>query len=139
MADEPLGLDTNALRALLNRDLAILAAIGSSELCLPAIVLNESIEGWSDQIRRCDSRHQEVRYAETVNRMCEAHELLRALPILRYTEAAQRVYAGLRHGRGNRSRNDLRIAAICIAHEVPLLTRNVRDFEDLPGLSVETW
>jgi len=34
---------------------------------------------------------------------------------------------------------DLKIAAICIAHDATLLTRNVRDFEAIPGLRVENW
>jgi predicted nucleic acid-binding protein len=34
---------------------------------------------------------------------------------------------------------DLKIAAICIAHDATLLTRNVGDFNGLDGLPVENW
>ena len=34
---------------------------------------------------------------------------------------------------------DLRIAAICIAHDLTLVTGNVRHFERVPGLRVENW
>ena len=34
---------------------------------------------------------------------------------------------------------DLKIAAICIAHDPLLLTRNLVDFEKVPGLQVENW
>ena len=34
---------------------------------------------------------------------------------------------------------DLKIAAICIAHHATLLTRNLADFEKVPGLRVENW
>ncbi len=34
---------------------------------------------------------------------------------------------------------DLRIAAICLAHDLTLVTGNVRHFERVPGLRVENW
>jgi tRNA(fMet)-specific endonuclease VapC len=35
--------------------------------------------------------------------------------------------------------SDLRIAAICLAHEFRLVSGNVRHFERVPGLRVENW
>ena len=34
---------------------------------------------------------------------------------------------------------DLQIAAICLAHDLTLVTGNVRHFERVPGLRVENW
>ena len=34
---------------------------------------------------------------------------------------------------------DLRIAAIALEHAGTLVTRNVRDFQRIPGLAVENW
>jgi predicted nucleic acid-binding protein len=33
----------------------------------------------------------------------------------------------------------LRIAAICVAHSATLISRNRRDFDQVPGLMVEYW
>jgi tRNA(fMet)-specific endonuclease VapC len=34
---------------------------------------------------------------------------------------------------------DLKIAAICLAHDATLLSRNLRDFEKVPDLRTENW
>ena len=34
---------------------------------------------------------------------------------------------------------DLKIAAVCVAHDALLRTRNLVDFEKVPGLRVENW
>ncbi len=34
---------------------------------------------------------------------------------------------------------DLKIAAITLAHDALLLTRNIADFERVPGLRAENW
>lgn len=34
---------------------------------------------------------------------------------------------------------DLKIASISLAHGATLLTRNLRDFEAMPGLRLEDW
>ncbi len=34
---------------------------------------------------------------------------------------------------------DLKIACICLAHDATLLTRNLTDFNPVPGLRIENW
>jgi tRNA(fMet)-specific endonuclease VapC len=38
-----------------------------------------------------------------------------------------------------RRRSDLLIACIALAHDATLVTRNVKDFRNIPGLRVEDW
>lgn len=63
--------------------------------------------------------------------------------ILEFDEDAARDYAQLRvdlEAEGQRLDDaDLRIAAICRAHDLTLVTGNVRHFERVPGLRVENW
>jgi tRNA(fMet)-specific endonuclease VapC len=35
--------------------------------------------------------------------------------------------------------SDLIIACICLAHDATLVTRNVKDFKNVPGLKIENW
>lgn len=38
-----------------------------------------------------------------------------------------------------KSTMDLKIAATCLVHDATLLTRNLADFKNIPGLRVENW
>lgn len=63
--------------------------------------------------------------------------------VVEFDEAAARAYAELRvelEAVGRRLDDaDLRIAAICVARDLTLVTGNVRHFERVPGLRVENW
>jgi tRNA(fMet)-specific endonuclease VapC len=63
--------------------------------------------------------------------------------ILEFDESAARAYAEIRvelEAAGQRLDDaDLRIASICIARDLTLVTGNVRHFERVPGLRVENW
>jgi tRNA(fMet)-specific endonuclease VapC len=56
--------------------------------------------------------------------------------ILPFDKAAARVYAEIPFRRGS---FDRLIAAQALALDVPLITRNAKDFADIPGLKVEDW
>ena len=74
------------------------------------------------------------------HRLEETEEDLRRFTILAVAPAARefdrlREYKKLKKiGRG-----DLLIAAITLAHQATLVTRNLKDFRLVPGLRVENW
>jgi tRNA(fMet)-specific endonuclease VapC len=47
--------------------------------------------------------------------------------------------AALRHARIRVGTQDLRIASIALAHNALLVSANLQDFEQVPGLRVEDW
>ncbi len=67
--------------------------------------------------------------------------LLAAFPVIAIDDLAARQFDSLRVLRRLRKigRPDLLIAAVALAHEAVLVTRNVRDFEQIPNLSLENW
>jgi tRNA(fMet)-specific endonuclease VapC len=58
------------------------------------------------------------------------------IPVLPFDEAAARVYATLPFKRGN---YDRLIAAHALQLGLTVITRNTKDFADVPGLKVENW
>jgi tRNA(fMet)-specific endonuclease VapC len=64
---------------------------------------------------------------------------LAAYPLLPYTAAAETQVQQWRAAKVRIGSQDLRIAAICIAHGAKLVTRNARDYTQVPGLNLEIW
>lgn len=71
--------------------------------------------------------------------MSENH--LRQVPILVVDAAAAAEFDRLRHQKKLKriGRADLLIAAITLAHRAKLVSRNLKDFRQVPGLRVENW
>ena len=83
-----------------------------------------------DRIRASGDREATtiVRFEEQMRgRLAVCH---RATAADKYVEAAKRLHDTL---------NDFRIAAIVLAHDAVLLTRNLSDFRRIPRLRAEDW
>ncbi|MBI2950288.1 MAG: type II toxin-antitoxin system VapC family toxin [Verrucomicrobia bacterium] len=59
--------------------------------------------------------------------------------ILPWTQGGANLLQGFRRQRIRIGSMDLRVASIVLAHEATLLTRNLADFRQVPGLRVENW
>ena len=71
--------------------------------------------------------------------MSDTIRFLSALPILPFTDTAARTYDQLRRAWPRRGRMDLRIAAIAMAFDAVLVTRNRSDFDAIDGLNIMDW
>jgi tRNA(fMet)-specific endonuclease VapC len=60
----------------------------------------------------------------------------RRIPVLTFDEAAAVVFQQLRRARLQIGAMDLKIAAIVLSRNASLLTRNLADFRQVPGLQV---
>lgn len=67
--------------------------------------------------------------------------LLRSFPVLPFDAPAMRAYRGILESAGYSRRKvmDRMIAATALVHDLALVTMNGRDYEDIPGLRLETW
>ncbi|WP_321797219.1 type II toxin-antitoxin system VapC family toxin [Caballeronia sp. J97] len=67
--------------------------------------------------------------------------LVELIEVAPFGEDAAAAYGPIRHASRQRNRGalDKLIAAHAVALGVPLVTNNVKDFENYPGLTVENW
>ena len=72
-------------------------------------------------------------------RLREAVRELSAYVILPYDEAAHGHFTQLKSLKIRVGTQDLRIAAIALAQDCALVTRNTQDFQDIPRLTLADW
>lgn len=80
-----------------------------------------------------------VLQSHAYKRLIETVMLLSEFNILQYDKKSQDIYQNFRNQRIRIGTQDLRIASIVLANKGILLTRNLRDFEKVPGLTIQDW
>ena len=79
---------------------------------------------------------RQVTYYERLAGLAGFFHRWRMLP---FDDAAAQEFKRLRHERIRIGTADLKIAAIALTYQGTLLTSNLRDFAQVPGLHVEDW
>ena len=77
--------------------------------------------------------------AHAYRRLAGAVKFLSRLQILIYDEAAIERFEAFRRQKLRIGRTDLRIAATVLGYDAILVTRNLADFKQVPGLRLEDW
>jgi tRNA(fMet)-specific endonuclease VapC len=100
------------------------------------VSFEEQMRGWLAFIARARTSSQQV----------NAYSKLRALledfntrPVVDFDDRSVREFERLARARLRVGMMDLKIAAIAIANDALLLSRNVSDFRRIPGLRIEDW
>jgi len=113
-----------------------LLQLSADEIAATIITAEEQIRGRLDVIRRNSTSPRQVpAYAALQTTL----HYFRQLPIIDFDQAAHDRFAALRQQRIRIGSQDLRIAAITLAVGGILVTRNQRDFGQVPGLTIEDW
>jgi tRNA(fMet)-specific endonuclease VapC len=113
-----------------------LEALPIDDVATSVITYEEQTRGWLSFVARAK------RVAEQVEayRRLESHlEYFKELLVVGFSEAAAVTFQRLRKERLRIGTMDLRIAAIALTLDATVLTRNLRDFEKVPGLRAEDW
>ena len=113
-----------------------LLQLESADVAVTIITAEEQLRGRLDSVRRHSTSPRQVQAYAALQ--ATLHYFQR-LPILDFSQAAYDRFVELRHRRIRIGSQDLRIAAITLSVGGILVTRNQRDFAQVPGLTLEDW
>lgn len=111
----------------------------STSKAVPIVVVEEIVRGRLNSIRQAESGKAKISLERAYELFSETLAAFRQVTVLPYTSAAHSLYQQCRTKKLRIGTHDLRIAAICMAASATLVTRNERDFTQLPGLSLQIW
>lgn len=139
----PVVLDTDHLSVLqwqeqpaCGRLLAGLDDLPRDDIATTIVSFHEQVQGWLAYLSRARKPDQVVlAYAKLEG----VWRSFLKMNVLSFTAEAQNRFMELRRQCPRVQTLDLRIASIALTTDATLLTRNVRDFRQVPRLGVEDW
>ena len=115
---------------------ARLATLPPAAVVTTIISYEGQVRGWMAYIAQTRSVAQQVEAYRRLHRQLDNYC---RVPILAFDAPAAVKFQQLRRARLRIGTMDLKIAAIVLAHEATLLSRNLADFSQVPELRVENW
>jgi tRNA(fMet)-specific endonuclease VapC len=116
-----------------------IANVPVDEQTVPIVAVEEIIRGRLNTIRQAEAGKILITVEQAYMLFEETLEDLREIRVLSFTQEAERLLHEWRQKKVRGSTHDLRIAASCVTSSATLVTRNRRDFKNIPGFSVEFW
>ncbi len=113
-----------------------LDALAIDDVSTTAVTLEEQSRSWLGLIGRYTDVRQQVAYYRRLVGMFDFFSGWRILP---FDEKAADEFLRLRATRVRIATTDLKIAAVALTQGATLLSRNLQDFTQVPGLKVENW
>jgi tRNA(fMet)-specific endonuclease VapC len=135
-------LDTDHVSLWLRGNPAVRVRTAQSvqEVVITIVTVQEIFNGWMGRLNNLsDLRNLTVEYEN----LWLTVEFIRSFRVLKFDAAADDCYVQILQAnpplRKKRLRQDLRIAAIALSINASVVTRNRRDFEQVPGLAIIDW
>ena|SRR6266511_3373835 len=112
--------------------------LATEEVVTTEITRIEILQGRFASVLKAEDGEQLLRARQ---RLEQSETRLRSVRILPVDDAAAAEFDRLLGVKGIRriGRADLLIASICLANDATLVTRNLKDFQKVPGLQIENW
>ncbi len=137
-------LDTDILSLLAHKNSSLAPRIRQRIVELPpenlvtTTIINyeEQMRGWMAVLSRAKSPVLQV---EVYARLLQHLTTYRQMDVLGYDQASVAIFEHLKNQRLRIGAMDLKIAAIALAHDATLVTRNLSDFRTIRELRIEDW
>ena len=108
----------------------------NTDLAVTVVTVEEQMRGWLAEIRRHNDPHRQISPYAKFQRQVEAFA---DWMVLAWDADCAELFLNLRRQGLRLGTMDLKVACITLVHEATLLTRNARDFAEVPGLRFENW
>jgi tRNA(fMet)-specific endonuclease VapC len=112
-------------------------SIARSEIAVTIVSYEEQIRGWLKIVSRSSSDFDQLTFG--YGKLNETLDFYRTKTVLDFNAAAATQFQQLLRQKIRTGTQDLRIASIALAVGGTVVTRNQRDFQRVPGLSIEDW
>jgi tRNA(fMet)-specific endonuclease VapC len=133
-------LDTDCISLILYNHPQLTANALKHQIAITIITVQELFNGWVGKI---NDPSQINNLPALYSKLSITVKFLKTLDILDFTPEADRCLKQLLKDnaplRKNRLQKDMRIAAIALSTGATLVTRNQRDFQQVPGLTIIDW
>ncbi len=132
-------LDTDHASLFQREHPQVVARVGEKppeQVAVTIITVEEQLRGWLAQIRKASSSQARIKAFVGLGK---AIHYFNTIQILDYDLSAETQFTILRQQKIRVGTQDLRIAAIVLATNNILVTRNRQDFEKIPDLTLEDW
>ena len=113
--------------------------VNAENLAVTIVTVKEVIRGWFNVINQASAPSQADKLVWGYTRLCDILDDFKNLNILKFDQNAFTIYTEFPRQIRGIGTQDLRIAAIVLANNAILVTRNNRDFSQVPGLVQEDW
>ena len=112
------------------------ATTNGQTIAVTVINIEEPLRGWLAEINRRRNVHDQIM---PYDRLVKLIKFFACFPILAFDDRAAAEFNRLRKQKIRIGTMDLKIAAIALVNDALLLSANLRDFRQVPGLRVENW
>ncbi len=136
-------LDTDCL-SLFDREKSLestvlhsnLARFAPEDIFTTIITFEEQMRGWLTYLSKCKNVGEQIFAYQRLNQFLDN---FRRIAVMQFDEKAVTVFQELKRQKIRVGTMDLKIAAIAIANNAILISRNLSDFEQIPNLTVKDW
>ena len=135
-------LDTDHVSLFLagNKPVATRFSEHPENIAITIITVQELFNGWNGKI---NDPSQANRLSHLYTRLWQTTEFFKVVTILNFDPEAEQYCLNLRQNHKNLAKKkiakDLRIASIALAQDSTMVTRNYKDFSQVPNLTLENW
>ena len=136
------GFDTDILTELFAGNTALsqrLAGVDADQRGIPIVAAAEVVRGWLAAVRQAEAGRGRMSLEFAWGRFQQSLVNVVPFALLPYTATAHALVQQWQRAKIRVGTNDMRIAAICIDHGATLVTRNARDYAQVPGLTFDVW